>query len=125
MGKMRRDSTSTGRTRQLLRYGSFGQERPGLLYSDGRIRSLWPAVADLTPEGISPEGLRVLAALDTARLPLGAGPQRIEDSQNVDLRLEVNGVQRQRTNTSDMVFNVRHIVSHISEMVTWLPALQS
>jgi 2-keto-4-pentenoate hydratase/2-oxohepta-3-ene-1,7-dioic acid hydratase in catechol pathway len=62
---------------KLLRYGPLGQERPGILDSDGRIRSLWPAVVDLTPEVISPEGLEVIAALDTARLPLVAGPQRM------------------------------------------------
>lgn len=237
---------------KLLRYGPPGQERPGILDAEGRIRALWPAIADLTPEVISPDGLKVLAALDTSRLPLVEGAQRmgvpvagvrqffaiglnyrdhiaeaaaagimaheepllfnkaltslsgadddiilppganagdwevemgiiigtraervsedkaldyvagyclandvserdwqvkrggqfvkgksaptfgpigpwlvttdeIPDPQNVDLRLEVNGVLRQQTNTSDMVFSVRHLVAHMSELMTLLP----
>jgi len=237
---------------KLLRYGPVGQERPGILDSTGRIRSLSPAIADLTPAVISPEGLKVLRALDIDRLPIVEGPQRygipvagvrqffaiglnyqghieearaagiaipdepllfnkaltslsgadddivlprgtkagdweielaiiigteascvptdkaleflagyslandvserdwqvkrggqfvkgksaptfgpigpwlvttdeITDPQNVDLQLDVNGVRRQKANTSDMVFDVRYIVSHLSEMMTLLP----
>ncbi|HDR9501111.1 MULTISPECIES: fumarylacetoacetate hydrolase family protein [Burkholderia cepacia complex] len=237
---------------KLLRYGPVGQERPGIVDAEGRIRSLWPAIADLTPDVISPEGLKVLGALDVKRLPLVEEPQRfgvpvagvrqffaiglnyqghieearaagitapdepltfnkaitslsgpdddivlplgakagdweielavvigskaervpveraldyvagyalandvserdwqmkrggqfvkgksapsfgpvgpwlvtkdeISDPQNIDLRLEVNGTQRQQTNTSDMVFNVRYIVAHLSELMTLLP----
>jgi 2-keto-4-pentenoate hydratase/2-oxohepta-3-ene-1,7-dioic acid hydratase in catechol pathway len=61
---------------KLLRYGPMGQERPGLLDSSGRIRSLWPAITDLTPAVISPEGLKVLAALDPEKLPLVEGKVR-------------------------------------------------
>jgi 2-keto-4-pentenoate hydratase/2-oxohepta-3-ene-1,7-dioic acid hydratase in catechol pathway len=55
---------------KLLRYGPVGQEKPGIVDAQGRIRSLWPAVHDLTPEVISPEGLKVLASIDPERLPL-------------------------------------------------------
>lgn len=237
---------------KLLRYGPAGQEKPGLLDTQGRIRSLWPAIADLTPDVISPEGLQVIAALDIDKLPLVDGTPRLgvpvagvrqffaiglnyqghieeakaagilapdepmtfnkaltslcgpddetllppgakagdweielaviigrkaeriaiddaldhvagyalandvserdwqvkrggqfvkgksaptfgplgpwlvtrdelPDPQKVDLRLAVNGVQRQKTNTSDMVFSVRYIVAHLSEMMTLLP----
>ena len=237
---------------KLLRYGPMGQEKPGILDAQGRIRSLWPAVGDLTPEVISPEGLKVLASIDITQLPLVEGPQRLgvpvagvrqffaiglnyqghieeakaagivapdqpmtfnkaitslsgpddeillppgakagdwevelaiiigskaeritidealdhvagyalandvserdwqvkrggqfvkgksaptfgpigpwlvtkdelTDPQKVDLRLEVNGVQRQQTSTADMVFSVAYIVSHLSEMMTLLP----
>ncbi|TAK97954.1 MAG: FAA hydrolase family protein [Rhodospirillaceae bacterium] len=237
---------------KLLRYGPVGQERPGILDSNGRIRALWPAVADITPDVITPEGLKVLAALDPARLPLVEGPQRmgipvagirqffavglnyqghiaeaaaagiiapdepllfnkaltslsgpdddiilppgakagdwevelgviigsrmdrvsadkaldyvagyclandvserdwqvkrggqfvkgksaptfgpigpwlvttdeIPDPQKVELRLDVNGVMRQKTSTAEMVFSARYIVAHLSEMMTLLP----
>lgn len=237
---------------KLLRYGPVGQEKPGLLDAQGRIRSLWPAIADLTPDVISPEGLKVIAALNPDRLPLVEGAPRLgvpvagvrqffavglnyqghieeakaagivapdepmtfnkaltslsgpddeillppgakagdwevelaviigskterisvdkaldhvagyalandvserdwqvkrggqfvkgksaptfgpigpwlvtkdelPDPQKVDLRLTVNGVQRQQTNTSDMVFKVAYIVAHLSEMMTLLP----
>jgi len=62
---------------KLLRYGPVGQERPGIVDSQGRIRSLSPAVQDLTPEVISPEGLKVLAAIEPDRLPLVEGKPRI------------------------------------------------
>jgi 2-keto-4-pentenoate hydratase/2-oxohepta-3-ene-1,7-dioic acid hydratase in catechol pathway len=55
---------------KLLRFGPAGQEKPGIVDAQGRIRSLWPAVHDLTPEVISPEGLKVLASIDPQRLPL-------------------------------------------------------
>jgi 2-keto-4-pentenoate hydratase/2-oxohepta-3-ene-1,7-dioic acid hydratase in catechol pathway len=55
---------------KLLRFGPVGQEKPGIVDAQGRIRSLWPAVHDLTPEVISPEGLKVLASIDPQRLPL-------------------------------------------------------
>jgi len=62
---------------KLLRYGPAGQERPGLLDSSGKLRSLWPAITDLTPDVISPQGLKVLAALDTSKLPLVEGAPRL------------------------------------------------
>ena len=234
---------------KLLRYGPIGQERPGILDSQGRIRSLWPAIADLTPEVISPQGLRLIAALDPQKLPLVTGDPRfgvpvagirqffaiglnyqdhveesglptptepmlfnkaltslcgpnddvflprnstasdwevelavvigreasnvseadaldyvagycaandlserdwqskrggqfvkgksaptfgplgpflvttdeIPDPQKVDLRLEVNGAMRQNGTTSKMVFSVRQIIAHVSEVLTLLP----
>ena len=54
---------------KLLRYGPRGQEKPGLLDREGRIRDLSPHVADLGPAELSPEGLAKLAALDPETLP--------------------------------------------------------
>lgn len=62
---------------KLLRYGPLGQELPGILDGAGRIRSLHPAIADITPAVISPEGLRVLQAIDPEKLPLAEGTPRI------------------------------------------------
>ena len=234
---------------RLLRYGPVGQEKPGIVDAQGRIRSLWPAVHDLTPEVISPEGLKVLASIDPQRLPLVernprigvpvagirqffaiglnykghiaeaglpqpeepmlfnkaltslCGPNddivlprgskasdwevelavvigreasnvsegdalsyvagycatndlserhwqlkragqfvkgksaptfgplgpwlvttdEIPDPQAIELSLEVSGIRRQHGNTADMVFNVRQIVSHVSQVLTLLP----
>jgi len=61
---------------KLLRYGPAGQEKPGLLDSEGTIRDLSGYVADLTPEQLSPENLKKLAAIDPASLPPVEEPQR-------------------------------------------------
>ena len=52
---------------KLLRYGLSGQERPGLLDSDGRIRDLSRDVADIGPDCLTPAGLAGLAKLIRAR----------------------------------------------------------
>ncbi|TWB10513.1 2-keto-4-pentenoate hydratase/2-oxohepta-3-ene-1,7-dioic acid hydratase in catechol pathway [Nitrospirillum amazonense] len=62
---------------KLLRYGPQGQERPGLLDADGRIRDLSGAIADITPEVLSPAGLDRLRALDPTTLPLVDGGPRL------------------------------------------------
>jgi 2-keto-4-pentenoate hydratase/2-oxohepta-3-ene-1,7-dioic acid hydratase in catechol pathway len=62
---------------KLLRYGPAGQERPGLLDRQGRIRALSPAIGDIGPDQISPQGLAVLAAIDPEKLPLVEGDPRL------------------------------------------------
>ncbi len=62
---------------KLLRYGPVGKELPGILDAQGRIRALFPAISDITPSLLSPEGLRVLSAIDTEKLPLVDGSPRI------------------------------------------------
>jgi 2-keto-4-pentenoate hydratase/2-oxohepta-3-ene-1,7-dioic acid hydratase in catechol pathway len=62
---------------KLLRYGPAGQEKPGMLDADGRIRSLHPAIADITCDILTPQGLAVLRAIDPARLPLVDGAPRL------------------------------------------------
>ena len=62
---------------KLLRYGPRGQEKPGLLDAGGAIRDLSGAIADLTPETISPAGLARLAGLDAASLPQVPGAPRL------------------------------------------------
>ena len=55
---------------KLLRYGLLGQERPGLLDSDSRIRDLSRDVADIGPDCLTSVGLAGLAKLDPRSLPL-------------------------------------------------------
>jgi 2,4-diketo-3-deoxy-L-fuconate hydrolase len=54
---------------KLLRYGPRGQEKPGLVDADGRIRSLAGHVADIDGALLA-TGLDALRALDPASLPL-------------------------------------------------------
>jgi 2,4-diketo-3-deoxy-L-fuconate hydrolase len=66
---------------KLLRYGPKGQERPGLLDGEGRVRDLSAHVTDIAGAALLPEAIARLAALDPASLPPVAGlPQK-------DLRL--------------------------------------
>ena len=62
---------------KLLRYGPAGQERPGLLDRDGRIRDLSGAVRDIDAEALGPASLDRLRRLDPASLPLVAGSPRL------------------------------------------------
>ncbi len=55
---------------KLLRVGAPGAEKPAALDAQGGIRDLSALVPDLTPEWLSPERLRALAAIDLTRLPL-------------------------------------------------------
>ncbi|MEK1851572.1 MAG: fumarylacetoacetate hydrolase family protein [Phyllobacterium sp.] len=54
---------------KLVRYGPAGQEKPGLVDTDGKVRDLSGRVKDIAGEAISPEGLKKLAAIDPASLP--------------------------------------------------------
>ena len=62
---------------KLLRYGPEGQEKPGLLDADGRIRDLSDQVPDIAGDVLTPYGLDRLAALDPASLPVVEGSPRI------------------------------------------------
>ena len=61
---------------KLLRYGPKGQEKPGTLDAEGRIRDLSGVVADITPEQLWGEGLEALKAIDPTTLPLVEGQPR-------------------------------------------------
>ncbi len=66
---------------KLLRYGLPGQEKPGVLDAQGRVRDLSGHIADVGGTALRPQQLQVLRALNLESLPLVAGmPQ-------ADLRL--------------------------------------
>ena len=60
---------------KLCRYGTPGNEQPGLIDADGRLRAL-TGHADIAAETLAPEALAKLAAIDPATLPLVEGEQR-------------------------------------------------
>src|SRR3954469_17125978 len=62
---------------KLVRYGPAGQEKPGLIDADGQLRDLSRKVKDINPETLAPAALKELAKLDTHRLPLVKGKQRL------------------------------------------------
>lgn len=62
---------------KLIRYGAVGQERPGLIDAQGRMRDLSAHVPDIAGAALSPQSLARLAAIDPASLPLVDGSPRI------------------------------------------------
>ncbi|MCI2401364.1 fumarylacetoacetate hydrolase family protein [Serratia sp. PGPR-27] len=62
---------------KLLRYGVPGQERPGMLDAQGRLRDLSQHIADVGGTALSPASLAKLRALDSAALPLVEGQPRL------------------------------------------------
>lgn len=58
---------------KLLRYGPAGQERPGILDKEGRVRDLSAIVPDIAGDTLSKQGIARLQALDITSLPLVAG----------------------------------------------------
>ncbi|MCP1168543.1 fumarylacetoacetate hydrolase family protein [Limimaricola litoreus] len=66
---------------KLLRYGPSGQEKPGCLDADGRVRDLSGHIDDLAGEALTPETISRLKSLDIEELPL------VEGTPQEDLRL--------------------------------------
>ncbi|WP_269582897.1 fumarylacetoacetate hydrolase family protein [Roseibium sp. Sym1] len=66
---------------KLLRFGAPGQEKPGVLDADNRVRDLSSVIPDVAGDALLPETMERLRGLDIAGLPLVDGvPQQ-------DLRL--------------------------------------
>lgn len=62
---------------KLLRYGQPGQERPGMLDAQGRLRDLSQHIADVGGAALLSSSLAKLRALDSAALPLVEGQPRL------------------------------------------------
>ena|SRR5438128_1356845 len=62
---------------KLVRYGPAGKEKPGLIDADGSLRDLSRKVQDIDGTALAPSGLKELAKLNTARLPLVKGKPRL------------------------------------------------
>ena len=62
---------------KLVRFGPAGQEKPGMLDADGKVRDLSGRVADINGETVSPAGLAKLAAIDPKSLPLAPDGARL------------------------------------------------
>lgn len=66
---------------KLLRYGPKGQEKPGCLDTEGRVRDLSGHVDDIAGTSLLPNAIDRLKALDIAALPI------VEGTPQEDLRL--------------------------------------
>ena len=54
---------------KLIRFGEKGEERPGVLDAEGRIRDVSSVVPDFSPDTIGPELIDTLSAADISSLP--------------------------------------------------------
>ncbi len=66
---------------KLLRYGPAGQEKPGCLDTEGRVRDLSDHVDDIAGAALLPRTITKLKALDITTLPV------VEGTPQTDLRL--------------------------------------
>ncbi len=62
---------------RLLRFGTAGNEKPGVLDARGQVRDLSEHVADIGGRGLLPSELARLQSLDLERLPLIDGKPRL------------------------------------------------
>ena len=62
---------------KLLRYGSPGHEKPGILAPNGEIRDLSAIVTDLAGHALLPASMRKLQSIDISRLPTVLGQPRL------------------------------------------------
>ena len=62
---------------KLVRYGSSGEEKPGILDRDGQIRDLSSHIADIDGAALAPDSLAKLADLDVEQLRVVSGSPRL------------------------------------------------
>jgi 2,4-didehydro-3-deoxy-L-rhamnonate hydrolase len=55
---------------KLIRYGKSGQEKPGIVASDGSMRSVVDIIADWDGEHLSPKMIAKIAKINPLKLPL-------------------------------------------------------
>ena len=61
----------------LVRFGPKGEEKPGIIDSEGQLRDLSSYVNEITPETLSPASLQAIAELTLEDLPAVAGEPRL------------------------------------------------
>jgi len=62
---------------KLVRFGAYGQEKPGLLDGNGQIRDLSGVVTDIAGDVLGAESLNRLKAIDPETLPQVEGTPRL------------------------------------------------
>jgi 2-keto-4-pentenoate hydratase/2-oxohepta-3-ene-1,7-dioic acid hydratase in catechol pathway len=62
---------------KLVRFGSAGAERPGVVLGDGAIADLSGVIPDLAGAALSPESLAKLRGVDASKLPRAAAGSRL------------------------------------------------
>ena len=55
---------------KLLRHGEFGNEKPGIIDHEGKIRDLSSHIPDINGDSINSESLKKISAIDLSNLPI-------------------------------------------------------
>lgn len=62
---------------KLLRFGNYGEEKPGVLDSSGKIRDLSGVIGEIGGASLSPDSIAKLRSVDLHSLPLVDGSPRL------------------------------------------------
>ena len=62
---------------KLLRHGEFGEEKPGIIDQDGKIRDLSDHITDINGDTINKDSLNKIASIDLSSLPIIANSTRL------------------------------------------------
>ena len=62
---------------KLVRYGDRGDEKPGLIDGSGGLRDLSNEIEDITPDIITPSGVKSLKSIEIKKLPAVSGNPRL------------------------------------------------
>ena len=62
---------------KLLRHGKFGNEKPGIIDHEGKIRDLSSHIPDINGDSINSESLKKIGAIDLSTLPIVSNTTRL------------------------------------------------
>lgn len=62
---------------KLLRHGEFGNEKPGIIDHEGKIRDLSSHILDINGDSINSESLKKIAAINLSTLPIVSNDTRL------------------------------------------------
>jgi len=62
---------------KLLRHGEFGNEKPGIIDHEGKIRDLSSHIPDITGDSINSESLKKIGAINLSTLPIVSNDTRL------------------------------------------------
>jgi 2-keto-4-pentenoate hydratase/2-oxohepta-3-ene-1,7-dioic acid hydratase in catechol pathway len=62
---------------KLLRHGEFGNEKPGIIDHEGKIRDLSSYIPDINGDSINSESLKKIAAINLSTLPIVSNDTRL------------------------------------------------
>ena len=62
---------------KLLRHGEFGNEKPGIIDHEGKIRDLSSHIPDINGDSINSKSLKKIGAINLSTLPIVSNDTRL------------------------------------------------